>query len=83
MAPSFLAAVLLRKGFVYTKAGGPVYERVFPPRNVETVLYSQELVDGILRKYNIRNDNISLIVARIDLKHYRKTQVSSTFEKKY
>jgi glycosyltransferase involved in cell wall biosynthesis len=83
IAPSFLAAVLLRKGFVYTKAGGPVFERVLPPRNVETVFYSQELVDGMLRKYNIRKDNISLIAARIDLNCYRKIQVSSTFKKKY
>ena len=82
IAPSFLAAVLLKKAFVCTNPGGPVNEH-FPPQNVEAVVYSQELVDAALRKYNIRKNNISLIVARIDLGCYRKIQVSSAFVKKY
>lgn len=80
--PCFLAALLLKKAFVYTKAGGPVNEN-FPPQNVETVFYSQELVDGMTRKYNISKDNISLIKARIDLSCFGQATVTQPFLRKY
>lgn len=80
--PSYLAATVLKKGFVFTRAGRHVVQHI-PPRNVEIVVFSEELLDGMIRQFNLSKDNISLIRARIDLSCYSKKSVSGDFAEKY
>ena len=80
--PGHLAAIVLKRGFVYTKAGGPP-NKFSQPNHVESVYYSQELVDAMTQMYATKNNNVSLVKARIDTETYKPAPVSSDFMKKY
>jgi glycosyltransferase involved in cell wall biosynthesis len=78
----YAAALRTKKGVVFTKAGGPV-NNLFPPRAVDAILYSEELLEGMVTKYNLEPNNISLIRARIDTESYKPEQVEAEFMQKY
>ena len=79
---SYLAALLTGRGFVMTKAGGPVNDR-FPPRGVQSIFFSQELLDGMTALYNLDRDNITVIRARVNMNMYRPADVHKSFIQKY
>jgi len=80
--PAHLAAILQRRGFVFTLAGGAPSEYA-PPGHVESVFYSQELVDGMTEEYGMAREHISLVRARIDREAYKPVVVGQDFIKKY
>jgi len=82
LAPCFAAAIRLKAGLVLTAAGGALTETV-PPRGVETVLFSKELLDNVMRAYPVRRDRLSIIRARIDTRVYRQMEVGDAFISKY
>ncbi len=78
----YFAAVLLKKGFVYTHAGGPVGFRP-PPKTIQSVFYSNELFQGMVERHNLSAENIFVIPARIDIDYFKSAPVSAAFLKKY
>ncbi len=80
--PGYMAAIRMKKGFVYTRPGGAV-EGTFPPVKAQLVVYSQELQDGMPQKYGLKKENIHLIRARIDRNVYKPAQVSAGLLTKY
>ncbi len=81
-SPSFTAAVRMRKGIIFTKPGGPA-NNLFPPRTVDAILYSEELMEGMVTQYNLDPNNIYLIRARIDTDSYKPEQVTAAFMQQY
>ncbi len=79
---SFAAALRMRKGIIFTKPGGPA-NNLFPPRTVDAILYSEELMEGMVTQYNLDPDNIYLIRARIDTDSYKPEQVTAAFMQQY
>jgi glycosyltransferase involved in cell wall biosynthesis len=75
---AFLAAIRLRKGFVFTQPGGPNTPKI-GPKKTDTVLFSQENMD-----YHKRagKENLHLIRARMDTTEYYPAQVDENFVKK-
>ncbi len=82
IGPAYLAAVLGKKAFVYTKAGGP-WAYHMPPRQAETVVFSRELADGVPAAYRLAKDNLHLVRARINTDVFRPGEVDPTFIRKY
>jgi glycosyltransferase involved in cell wall biosynthesis len=72
---AFLAAIRLKKGFVFTQPGGPNTPKI-GPRKADTVLFSEENMD-----YHKRagKENLHLIRARIDTKEYCPAVVDADF----
>ena len=79
---SYTAALRMRKGIIFTKPGGPA-NNLFPPRTVDAILYSEELLEGMVTQYNLDPNNIFLIRARIDTDSYKPEQVTAAFVQKY
>jgi glycosyltransferase involved in cell wall biosynthesis len=75
---SFLAAIRLKKGFVFTQPGGPNTPKI-GPRKTDTVLFSQENMD--YHKQTGRK-NLHLIRARIDTTDYYPAPVKENFIEK-
>ena len=82
LGASYKAAVKLRKGMLYCRAGGPVTYSVLP-QNMNIVFYSQELLDGMAEKCHLNRERISVIRARIDTSTYKPEPVSPTFIERY
>ncbi len=82
LSSSYLAAIILKSGFVFTRAGGPVNEN-FPPSRIKSIFYSQELKDGMTKRYGLISKNIILIRARIDMNIYKCSKVNKEFLNKY
>lgn len=80
--PGYLAAVFLKKGFVYTRAGGPP-DSLPPPKHIKSIFFSQELIDEMTKRHGLVKKNVSLIRARIDTSFFYPTNVDSNFIKKY
>lgn len=80
--PAYLAAVFLKKGFVFTRPGGPP-NSFAPPKHIKSVFFSQELMDEMIERHNLVKKNISLIRARIDTAFFYPTNVDSNFIEKY
>lgn len=78
----YAAAIKLKRAIVYTTAGGPL-NNLFPSRQINSIFYSQELIEGMVYKHQLIRDNISLIRARIDMRKYRSTEIMESFTKKY
>lgn len=74
---AFLAAIRLKKGFVFTQPGGPNTPKI-GPRKADTVLFSRENMD-----YHKRagKENLHLIRARIDTTEYCPAAVDEDFVK--
>jgi glycosyltransferase involved in cell wall biosynthesis len=81
LAACYFAATVLKAGFVYTKAGGGATG--FPPLRAQNIVFSQELVEGMTKKYGLSRENISLIRARIDLEVYSPETIDDLFVEKY
>lgn len=79
---SYMAALTLQKGIVFTKPGGPA-NNLFPPQKVDAIFYSEELLNGMVKKYHLNTDNITVIRARIDTDIYKPEIVSPHFIQKY
>ncbi len=79
---AYLAAILSGKAFVLTEAGG-AFKHHLPPRDSETVLFSQELLDATHKAYPKRKDRLHLIRARIDTSLYKPEKVESEFVEEY
>lgn len=82
VGPAYLASILLGSVFVYTKAGGP-FTHELPPKAVDTVIFSQELMDALPKAYRLIEDNLHLIRARIDRDVYKPEEVNSAFVREY
>lgn len=67
--PSFIAAFILGKPFVYTKAGGTVPAYSIPPCD-SVIVYSKELLSGIIKKFPHIVKELTLNKARIDTELY-------------
>ena len=81
-SPSFTAALRMKKGIIFTKPGGPA-NNLFPPRTVDAILYSEELLEGMVTQYSLDRNNIFLIRARIDTDSYKPEQVTAVFMQQY
>lgn len=82
IANGYFAAVALKKGFVYTHAGGPVGSRP-PPKTIQSVFFSNELLHGMIERYQLVAENISVIPAHIDTDYFTSAPVTPAFLKKY
>jgi L-malate glycosyltransferase len=78
----YMSALRLKRGIVFTKAGGPA-NNLFPPHMIDAIFYSQELLNGMVIKYHLNKDNITIIRARIDTDIYKPEAVSTRFMQKY
>ena len=81
LAACYFAATVLKTGFVYSKAGGGT--AVLPPLKAHNIVFSQELVEEMTKKYDLSQEKISLIRARIDLEVYSPETVDDVFIEKY
>jgi len=79
---AYSAALWMQRGIVFTKPGGPV-NNLFPPHTVDAILYSEELLQGMIREYNLDPNNVFLIRARIDTDVYKPEPIKTEFIKKY
>lgn len=82
LAPSIIAAYILGLKIIYTKAGGPLGYNI-PPKNIFTILFSKELMDGFINKYGYQDKFLSLVKARIDMDIFKKKEISYEFLTKY
>lgn len=82
LAPSIFVAYFLNIKLLYTKAGGPLNLNL-PPKNIYTVVFSQELYDGMVHYFGFKKNKLSLIKARIDVEKFKYTKPSLSFLEKY
>jgi glycosyltransferase involved in cell wall biosynthesis len=75
---AFLAAIRLRKGFVFTQPGGPNTPKM-GPKKTDTVLFSQENMDY---HKQAGKENLHLIRARIDTTEYYPAPAEGDFIEK-
>ena len=75
---SFLAAIRLKKGFVFTQPGGPNIPKM-GPKKTDTVLFSQENMDY---HKQAGKENLHLIRARIDTTEYYPAPIEGDFIEK-
>jgi glycosyltransferase involved in cell wall biosynthesis len=75
---AFLAAIRLKKGFVFTQPGGPNIPKM-GPKKTDTVLFSQENMDY---HKQAGKENLHLIRARIDTTEYYPASVEGDFIEK-
>jgi len=71
----YMAAIRLRKSFVFTQAGGPNTPRM-GPKDSDTVLFSRENLDYHKRR---GRKHLHLIRARIDTTEYKPGPVDESF----
>jgi len=82
LARTYRAALLARKGCVYTDPGG-CFVHHNPPRAIDTILFSREQMDVFHRRFALREENTHLIMARIDMEVYRPAPVPPLFVERF
>lgn len=78
LAASYKASIKVQNSIVFTQAGGPL-KNTIPPQNVDTIFFSQELLDGMSEKLRHSCDNVEVIPGRIDMDVYKPTEVNMDF----
>lgn len=82
LAACYAVAIKAKKGLVCVQAGGPVNNSIMP-RNVFTIYYSQELLKGMTERHGLKQNNISVIRARIDTDIFKPEEIEPDFLERY
>jgi glycosyltransferase involved in cell wall biosynthesis len=75
---AYLASALSGRPLVHTVAGGAISHLPLP-RECQSVLFSQELMDGFLSRFNPNRSDLHVIRARIDRRVHRPVEVDPSF----
>lgn len=82
MVASLASSLKYNIPVIFTKAGGPI-NQYFPPKQMPTIVFSEELREGLQKEYNHNPNKIKLIKERIDTGIYKPQKINKTINAGY